>query len=76
MKDGTCVLCADGNFHCNDEVLPPCSPSVYGSKSCAGFLDAAGPGICMACSTGGEGTMWRCLPGYHWLLEPGATCIQ
>src|SRR5580658_2827397 len=47
MTDGTCVLCADGNFHCNTEVLRTCPPGINASGSCAAAVDAEF-GFCLA----------------------------
>jgi hypothetical protein len=74
MTDGTCVLCADGNFHCNTEVLRTCPPGINASGSCAAAVDAEF-GFCLACSNG-IATLWRCLPGDRWLIEPDSMCIE
>jgi hypothetical protein len=74
MADGTCVLCADGKFHCNSEILLMCPPDINVSDSCAGAVNA-GFGFCLTCANG-IGTLWRCLPGDRWLMEPDSMCIQ
>lgn len=74
MTDSTCVLCADGNFHCNSEILSPCLPHVY-DESCVEFIDG-GIGTCLDCSDG-IATLFRCYPGNRELIvTESSTCIQ
>jgi hypothetical protein len=71
MKDGTCVLCADGNFYCDGYLYHSCPPNVF-DDSCAEIFDG-GIGDCLDCSNG-IGTLFRCCG--EKLITPFSRCIQ
>ena len=51
----TCVLCNDGNWHCDALVLPTCPAGVTSGAPCSDALP-----ICFACNSDDSGAEWRC----------------
>jgi hypothetical protein len=69
---GTCVLCADGLWHCGASVFLPCPAGLDAGANCIGAFQ--GSDDCFACASNGAGDDWHCTnenPNYgYWTLKP------
>jgi hypothetical protein len=77
MRDGECILCNDGNFHCGSVIYPVCPPSgVMESARCHDFHEGQ-YADCLACGDGGTATTWECADGFDWVMLASAfRCSQ
>jgi hypothetical protein len=60
VYNNTCVMCADGDWHCGGEELEPCPAGTIAGSSCAPPNEPTTSAGCLVCNSNGSAVQFKC----------------